>query len=111
MKEELLVTFEIPDRFININDKGEYYIPEEFPYNKVVKFIKDFSMKYYGIDVNVEEKDLVPEQSQTIPQKWSITHKWIDEPDYSGMYSMLYELSNFGPKNDTLFSPPKKNSY
>jgi hypothetical protein len=111
MKEELEVTFKIPDRFVNLNDEGEYYIPENFPYDKVVTFIKDFSMTYYGIDVDVDEKDLKPTQSKITPSKWSITHKWIDTPDYSRMSSMLYELSNFGPKNDELFAPPKKKSY
>jgi hypothetical protein len=111
MKEELIVTFPIPDRFVKMTETGKYYIPEDFPYNKVVEYIKNFSIQYYGIDVDVYEKDLVPEQSKIDPTKWTITHSWLDEPDYPKMSCMLYELSNFGPKNDNLFAPPRKKSY
>ena len=96
MKEELEVTFDIPDRFVNLNDAGEYYIPGDFPYNKVVKFIKDFSMNYYGIDVDVKVDDLKPSQSKTIPSKWSITHRWIDEPNYEYANQLLDVVDTIG---------------
>jgi len=111
MKEELEVRFEIPDRFINMNNNGEYHIVKDFPFDEVVKFIKAFSVNYYGVDVDVNVSDLLPKQSETTPTKWSITHTWIDGPDYSRMFNMMYELSNFGLKNEELLAPPKKRSY
>jgi len=111
MKEKLEVTFEIPDELIDRNDKGKYSIPIDFPYNVVVKYIKDFSIKYYGIDVEVDESRLKPVQSKTSPSKWYITYTWIDEPNYTKLRSIFYELSNFGNRNDTLLAPPNKKSY
>lgn len=112
MKEKLEVTFEIPDRFVNLNDEGKYYIPEDFPYDKVVKFIKDFSMNYYGIDVDVDPSDLKAIPSSTTPSKWSITHRWIAEPNYEYTQQLLdvVHMSGYirGPTQLMLRSPNAK---
>ena len=111
MKEELEVTFEIPIEFICLNSNREYYIPEDFPYDKVVDYIKDFSERYYGIDVEVDVGDLKPTQSKTTPSNWSITYKWIDEPNYSKLSTLFREWSNYGPRNFKMFYDQPKKSY
>lgn len=111
MKEELSVTFEIPEEFICVDSNLEYYIPEDFPYKKVVNYIKDFSERYYGVGVEVDIDALKPVQSKTTPSKWSITYKWIDEPNYAKLSSMFHELSNFGHRNKILLDNPPRRSY
>jgi hypothetical protein len=46
-------------------------------------------MNYYGIDVDVEEEELILVQSKVIPSKWSITYKWVDEPNFEYTRQLL----------------------
>jgi len=96
MKEELEVKYEIPNGFIN--KIGETYsVSEEFKYSYAVDYIKNYSMKYWGIDVEVDVDELIPTQSEYSPEKWSITYRFIDSPNYEKLLNDFGFLKMNGP--------------
>ena len=81
MRQLLFVNYTLPEEYLEL--VGDEYKVNPENIKDIVGYMRNFSLTYYGIDVDVNLEKLEFVQNKRDPKKWEVSYEWLAEPDFT----------------------------